>query len=55
MAVTRLQRKVRKNRTRAAQRKTTMKRLLATPVIKHVDIEKLKKDQASKKEPQAAT
>ena len=50
MAVTRLQRKVRKNRTRAAQRKTTMKRLLTTPVIKNVDVEKLKGVQASKKE-----
>ena len=43
MAVTRLQRKVRKNKTRVAQRKATMKRLLATPVIKNVDIEKVKK------------
>ncbi len=36
MAVTRLQRKVRKNRVRAAQRKATIKRLLATPVIRKV-------------------
>ena len=37
MAVTRLKRKVRKNKTRAAQRKAVMKHLLATPVIKNVD------------------
>jgi hypothetical protein len=37
MAVTRLKRKVRKNRTKATQRKATMKRLLATPVIKNVN------------------
>lgn len=36
MAVTRLQRKERKNRVRSAQRKATMKRLLAMPVIKNV-------------------
>ncbi|XWN35363.1 MAG: hypothetical protein ROO73_01030 [Roseivirga sp.] len=34
MAVTRLQRKERKNKTRATQRKVTIKRLLATPTIK---------------------
>jgi hypothetical protein len=44
MAVTRLKRKVKKNRTRAKQRKATMKRLLNTPVIKHVDMEQLKKE-----------
>lgn len=42
MAVTRLKRKVRKNRTKATQRKAVMKRLLATPVIKNVDIKQLK-------------
>lgn len=36
MAVTRIKRKVRRNRVKAAQRKATMKRLLATPVIKNV-------------------
>jgi hypothetical protein len=42
MAVTRLKRKERRNKTKAATRKSTIKRLLATPVIKNVDIEKLK-------------
>jgi len=42
MAVTRLKRKVRKNKTRAAQRKEVMKRLLATPIIKNVDMKRLK-------------
>jgi hypothetical protein len=50
MAVTRLKRKVRKNRTKATQRKATMKRLLATPVIKNVDIEQLKAGLTPKKE-----
>ena len=49
MAVTRLQRKERRNRTRAAQRKATIKRLLNTPVIKNVDIEEAKKVQESQK------
>jgi hypothetical protein len=50
MAVTRLKRKVRKNRTKATQRKATMKRLLATPVIKNVDIEQLKEGLTPEKE-----
>jgi hypothetical protein len=54
MAVTRLKRKVRKNRTRATQRKATMKRLLATPVIKKVDIEQLKEGLTPKEELGAA-
>ena len=37
MAVTRLQRKARKNKLRSAQRKATMKRLLAMPVIKNIE------------------
>ena len=37
MAVTRLQRKARKNKLRSTQRKATMKRLLAMPVIKNID------------------
>ena len=48
MAVTRLKRKVRKNRTQAAQRKATMKRLLATPVIKNVDMERVEAELALK-------
>lgn len=54
MAVTRLKRKVRKNRTRATQRKATMKRLLATPVIKNVEVEQLEEGLALKKETKAA-
>ena len=38
MAVTRLHRKVRKNKIRSAQRKATIKRLLATPVIKRIEV-----------------
>lgn len=41
MAVTKLKRKVRKNRTKAAQRKGNMKRLLATPVIRNVNAAQL--------------
>ena len=55
MAVTRLQRKVRKNRTRAAQRKAAMKRWLGTPVIRNVDKEKIKKREAPQKKRTAAT
>jgi hypothetical protein len=50
MAVTRLKRKVRKNRTKATQRKAVMKRLLATPVIKNVDIKQLKEGLIPKEE-----
>ncbi len=53
MAVTRLNRKVRKNKTRAAQRKATIKRLLATPVIKKVEIETIKKDPLFEKNSEA--
>ncbi len=49
MAVTRLERKLRKNRTKAVQRKASIKRLLATPVIKNVDIEKLKEEFSANK------
>lgn len=54
MAVTRLKRKVRKNRTKATQRKATMKRLLATPVIKNVEVEQLEEGLTLKKETKAA-
>ena len=39
----RLQRKARRNKVKATQRKATIKRLLSVPVIKHVDIDTLKK------------
>lgn len=42
MAVTRLQRKERKNKLKSAQRKATMKRLLAMPVIKNIDVKEAK-------------
>lgn len=42
MAITRLKRKVRKNKTRAAQKKAVLKRLLATPVVKRMDEASLK-------------
>lgn len=42
MAVTRLQRKHRKNRARANQRVAAIKRLTSLPVIKNIDIEEIK-------------
>eukprot|EP01132_Coremiostelium_polycephalum_P000725 gene725-898_t len=42
MAVTELERKVRKNRMRAIQRQEKIKNLLKKPVIKNVNIEELK-------------
>ncbi|GEO04579.1 hypothetical protein AAE02nite_22430 [Adhaeribacter aerolatus] len=42
MAVTRLKRKHRKNIARANNKQRVIKQLLATPVIKNVDVEELK-------------
>ncbi|WP_017731632.1 hypothetical protein [Nafulsella turpanensis] len=42
MAVTRLKRKGRRNKTNSLKRTTAIKRLTATPVIKNVDVESLK-------------
>ena len=42
MAVTRLKRKDRKNKARANNKQRVIKQLLATPVIKNVDVEALK-------------
>ncbi|RDC62601.1 hypothetical protein [Adhaeribacter pallidiroseus] len=42
MAITRLKRKDRKNKARANNRQRIIKQLLATPVIKNVDVEALK-------------
>ena len=42
MAITRLKRKHRKNIARANNKQRVIKQLLATPVIKNVDIEELK-------------
>ncbi len=43
MASLRLDRKARRNYSKQAKRKEDIKRLTATPVIKKVDIEELKK------------
>ncbi len=45
----RLQRKARKNKIRAAQRKATIKRLMFVPVIKCIDVEEMRKSFADKK------
>ncbi|TDG95666.1 hypothetical protein [Cardinium endosymbiont of Culicoides punctatus] len=45
----RLQRKARKNRVRAAQRKAAIKRLMFMPLIKRVDVESMRNDFAEKK------
>lgn len=42
MAVTRLERKVKKNRINAEKRQARIKQLLKRPVIKNVDIEAIK-------------
>ncbi len=39
----RLQRKARKNKIKAAQRKAAIKRLMFTPVVKCVDVEEIRK------------
>lgn len=44
MAVTRLKRKNRKDKTKATQRRQTLKRQNFKPVIKGVDIEKIKEE-----------
>lgn len=50
MAVTKLERKDRKNKARAVNRQTYIKQLSKKPVIKKVDVEAIKKEFASKKE-----
>lgn len=55
MAITRLQRKTKRNKVKAAQRQAQIKRLLSIPVIKHVDITKIKTAFLHKKEKQAAS
>lgn len=49
MAVTRLQRKDRKNRTRENNKNQVLKQITATPVIKNIDIEAIKAEFAAKK------
>ena len=50
MAVTRLERKDRKNKARAINKNENIKQLSRKPVIKQVDIEAIKKEFAEKKE-----
>lgn len=55
MAVTRLQRKTKRNKIKAAQRQVQIKQLLIIPVIKYVDIDKIKTTFLYKKEKQTAS
>jgi hypothetical protein len=50
MAITRLKRKNRKDRAKSAVRRQTLKIQNAKPVIKNVDIEKIKEEFKTKKE-----
>ena len=43
MAITRLKRKGRRNKQKSSIRRATIKQITATPVIKNVDIEEIKK------------
>ena len=53
MGVTRLKRKERRNKHVAAVRQTKIKHLTATPVIKNIDVEKIKEEFAQKAAPAA--
>jgi hypothetical protein len=55
MAVTTLQRKHRRNRSRAVNKIAYVKVLTRTPVIKNVDIEAIKKEFAEKKAQKTAS
>ncbi|MFY0600738.1 MAG: hypothetical protein JXR03_13780 [Cyclobacteriaceae bacterium] len=55
MAVTRLERKGRKNKSRAKARVNTIKRLNSAPLIKNVDIEAIKAEFDSKNAPKKST
>lgn len=50
MAVTRLKRKAKRNKTKAAVRQANIKRLNTKPVIKSVDVEAIKAEFAGKAE-----
>ncbi|HNP19979.1 MAG TPA: hypothetical protein PKL31_16185 [Fulvivirga sp.] len=54
MAITRLKRKGKRNKVRAKVRKTNIQRLNAVPVIKSVDIEKIKEEFAENAKKPAA-
>ena len=49
MSITRLKRKVRKDRAKAARRRTDLKNQNFKPVMKSVDVEKIKEEFKSKK------
>lgn len=49
MSVTRLKRKVRKDRAKAARRRTDLKNQNFKPVMRSVDVEKIKDEFKSKK------
>lgn len=49
MAITRLQRKDKRNKAKAVNRQTKLKQLMRVPVIKNVDIEAIKKEFEAKK------
>lgn len=49
MAVTQVERKLRKLRNRAAKRRAMLKRVNQVPPIKNVDVEAIKKEFAEKK------
>ena len=53
MAVTRLKRKNRKDKTKATQRRQTLKQQNFQPVLKSVDIEKIKEEFKAKAEKKA--
>lgn len=54
MAVTRLKRKAKRNKSRAAARQARMKNLNTKPVIKSVDVEAIKAEFAGKPAPKKA-
>ncbi|MEQ9591748.1 MAG: hypothetical protein RLN86_04085 [Cyclobacteriaceae bacterium] len=49
MSVTRLKRKVRKDKAKAARRRTDLKNQNFKPVLRSVDVEKIKEEFKSKK------
>lgn len=55
MAITRLQRKTKRNKIKAAQRQAQIKQLLSISVIKHIDITKIKTAFLYKQGKQAAS
>jgi hypothetical protein len=54
MAVTRLKRKAKRNKSKSAARQASIKHLNAKPVIKSVDVEAIKAEFAGKSAPKKA-